>query len=339
MSLLIVYLYIVIPLCCMIDLHRVSPKSDGLNKESSLELRGVGMIMIILTHATAGAPKAASFFWSVTGIVGVSICFFLSGYGLYKSWRNKENYLQRFLLKKIVRLLLPYSVIYFLYLISCILLKEGLSLTRTLFELFTLRMGDSPLWYIKVQLLLYVFFYFSFRCWRQEHRKVIWVALLTLAYYIIATLFEIPEYWYNTCLYFPLGIFLARYEKRIFPLLVELKSQLISLGGLLLIYGVIYYRGWIIPIIVENTYMTTFIICLIGLASCFTGSKCLKIFGSYSMEVYLIHSFLLNNGIFGLFDPRKVISYVLLFSITLLIAVPINQISNYYMMKSFQKDN
>ena len=337
MSLLIVFLYIVIPLCCLIGIHRVSSVSKELDKDSSLELRGVGMIMIVLTHATAGAPLNASFFWSVTGIVGVALCFFLSGYGLFKSWKNKENYLQAFLPKKLVRVLAPYIIVYALFIASCMLLKEKLPLTRAFFELATLQMGRSPLWYMKVQLLLYVLFYISFRFSKQEHMKIIMQALLTFAYYSIAILLDIPDYWYNTCLFFPLGLILARYEKQLIPILVGMKSQLISLAILMLTYGVIYFRGWIIPVLVENTYMITFIICLIGAASYFTGSKCLKIMGRYSMEVYLIHSFLLNNRIFGLFAPEKVFSYIVLFSLTLLLAVLINQISNAFMLLTVKR--
>ncbi len=328
MSLLIVFLYIVIPLCSLIGVHRVSSIRNELKKDSSLELRGVGMIMIVLTHATVGAPLNASFFWSVTGIVGVALCFFLSGYGLFKSWKKKENYLQEFLPKRFVRVLSPYIIVYAIFVASCILLKEKLPLTRAFFELVTLQMGRSPLWYMKVQLLLYLLFYISFRFSKQEHMKIIMLALSTFAYYFIAILLDIPDYWYNTCLFFPLGLILARYEKQLFPILVGIKSQLISLVVLFLTYGVIYFRGWIIPVLVENTYMITFIICLIGVSSYFSGSKFLKIMGKYSMEVYLIHSFLLNNRIFGLFAPEKTPSYIMLFCLTLLLAVPINHASN-----------
>ena len=256
---------------------------------------------------------------------------------MYKSWKRKDDYLKNFLPQKITRLLLPYIIVYSLYLISCLLLNEEKTLPRILFELVTLQMGRSLLWYIKIQLLLYLFFFVSFYFVQQERGKVIMLALLTITYYIVAKAYDMPDYWYNTCLFFPLGVFLAYYEKTVFPVLTGRATQLMSLGALLFTYCVVYFRGWIIPILVDGAYMMTFIICLIGMASHFTGSKCLKMLGRYSMEVYLIHLFLLSNRVFGLFDPENVVSYILLFAFILLLAVPINQISNRYLMQSLQR--
>ena len=92
---------------------------------------------------------------------------------------------------------------------------------------------------------------------------------------------------------------------------------------LVLSFAVVYFRGWAISVLADGAYMLSFDLCLIGLSGRYCGSAFLRQLGRYSMEIYLVHSFLLNYGLFSLFHAERGVSYYLLFAFTFAISIPI----------------
>lgn len=313
MVLLFLFFYCFLPGVSIIGLRK-HDYSSQLRKDTTTELRGLGMLLIILAHAVGTYINNITFFFYVSAVLGVGSCFFLSGYGLYKSFLTKERYLDRFLVFKFARILIPFTVLFILT-VTYSLLTGKFNLSQKIIELFTLRIDELLLWYLKIQLLLYLFFYLSFRF--LSKRAIIGVFVLTIVYILVAWTAGLVSYWYNSCIFFPFGILIAKYDQKIIPLLYNKLCVLISFFVFILIFLLIFFFGRMgIEYIINTVYIISFIALMLFFFNRWTGSIVLSFFGKCSMEVYLIHLLLLKYNLFGLFSPDKVISYILLLGIT-----------------------
>ena len=80
LSLIIVF-YFVIPAICLIGVEKKPISALLIEKDTAIELRGLSMLLIILAHAVGTDSNYATFFFYVSAILGVGMCFLLSGYG------------------------------------------------------------------------------------------------------------------------------------------------------------------------------------------------------------------------------------------------------------------
>ncbi len=314
MMLFALTMYVFLPALCLFGVRKKAA-DNTLSKDITTEIRGIGMLLIVLAHAVEQRDDTAAFFFYVSAVLGVGACFFVSGYGLYKSFASKKDYLDRFLLSKFSRVLVPYFLLFIISLIFRIVLKDSISLKDVFLELITLRMDGLLLWYLKIQLLLYVFFFLSFRFFSEK--KIVALFVFTIIYIIIAWKSGLTAYWYNTCLFFLLGVVFAKYEKKLLPVITSKFGTLVSLGTFLFLFLVIFFFGRLnIEFIIDFFYIFSFVAFILSLLSFFSGSKVLSFSGKYSMEIYLIHLLLLRRSMFGLFSSDKLWSYLLLLAAT-----------------------
>ncbi len=90
----------------------VSDDIIAFDKDSSLALRGICSIEIMLGHIGIAVDSAVLFPNCKAGILFVGVFFALSGYGLMYSMQHKENYLKKFLWNRFPQILLPAYIIY-----------------------------------------------------------------------------------------------------------------------------------------------------------------------------------------------------------------------------------
>lgn len=319
----------IIPILLSLFFIKKQEKNNILSKDATLSVRGIGMLLIVFAHAIEGTVNTYTFFIYVSAILGVSACFLVSGYGLYFSFEKKENYLKGFLFQKFFRLLIPYLIFFVISIIYKLITKQVVDISNIVYELLTLQLDGLLLWYLKIQLLFYVFFYISFKFIKNKNISIVLLIVLTVIYYILAWQFNLKSYWYNTCLFFPIGILLARFKEYILPLIR--KWYIIVLSGLVFLstFIIIYLFGRMnLDFIIDGIYMISFNTFIIGLYMSISNSHFLKIFGKYSMEIYLSHLLLLNWDLFGIFDSNNGYTYLLLLIATLLFSVPVFIISN-----------
>lgn len=319
----------IIPTLLSLFFIKKQENKNLLSKDATLSIRGIGMLLIVFAHAIEGTVNTYTFFIYVSAILGVSSCFLVSGYGLYLSFEKKENYFKGFLFQKFFRLLIPYLIFFVISIIYKFITKQGVDISSIGYELLTLQLDGLLLWYLKIQLLLYLFFYISFKFIKNKNISIALLIVLTVTYYTIAWQFELKSYWYNTCLFFPIGILLARFKECILPLIK--KWYIMVLSGLicLITFIVIYLFGRMnLDFLIDNIYMISYNVFIIGLFLNISNSYFLKIFGKYSMEIYLSHLLLLNWDLFGIFDSNNGFTYLLLLIVTVIFSVPVFIISN-----------
>lgn len=194
-----------------------------LNISDTYSLRGLAMLMIIISHTFNGYPynDAAYYFPSwihglhlyMWGNAGVAVFLFLSGYGLFITL-NQKNIDKKYILSKVKRLLLPF-IIYWIVEIIVLLIFNRQEISPHLFkEIATLSIHpDVENWFFKVIVVIYVVTLLIFKCRISNPIRIAILFILAFAYIFIMKDLGFGQWWYDTILCFPIGaIFAHRYK-------------------------------------------------------------------------------------------------------------------------------
>lgn len=320
---LAIVLYIIVPLLCLIGIKYDKDEKNILSKDDTLTMRGIGMLFIVFTHMVKGNICPSTYFFYVSGGVGVAICFLVSGYGLHVSFKKKSNYLHPFWGSKILRLLVPFIVIYIMYLGLSLVRGDIITLAGIVKDILTVTIPGVTFWYLKIQLLLYVIFYVSYRLFSDVRYKMISVVVLTIIYVVLAKICGLELFWYNSCLFFALGLYVAEYQDKILYFLRNKLVFVINSLFCMILYLVLYFFGRLgIDWLFDTVYMMLFCGLALWLVQKWKESVVLRTLGYYSIEVYLIHTV-----IGGYFDAIRPINYILLPLVSFCIGMPVHWIT------------
>lgn len=228
-----------------------------LPKEFSVALKGALSLFIVGTHISSLCQPDEALLWlrvcNLLTPLALVFFFFLSGYGLMTQLRLRTlrtptpipsalwmGWLPRRLWGLIKPFLFFYAVaLFFLF------AGEGFNhipqaLERLKFNLLIWKFGipgpETAAWYLLELILLYVFFYFSFRYVRRWGRAVLVLILLTLLLMLAAWQASFGYYWLRYPLCFSVGVAYAIYERSIYK---QIKSyRILCLPAVLLLMGV-----------------------------------------------------------------------------------------------------
>ncbi len=93
---------------------RRSDSDSILSVENCNYLRGVFSVMIIIFHVSKETDILYPVF-KYCSVIAVGSFFFISGLGLMKGYLNKQDYEGDYLIKRFVRVVLPYLIMTFVY--------------------------------------------------------------------------------------------------------------------------------------------------------------------------------------------------------------------------------
>lgn len=151
----------------------------------SKSIRGLAALGIILHHISQESTfqHAQGFgrygvldFFVNRGFFFVAVFFFFSGFGLIKNLNTKENYLDGFLKKRVVKtMLVPFYVNVLLYAVYLAVCRVKMPLIQWVTNFLGITMMNFYAWYPIVAIILYLAFYFIFK--NVKNRK--------LAYFLI----------------------------------------------------------------------------------------------------------------------------------------------------------
>jgi len=279
-------------LCCIAIFHR-KEEYALFDLAHTLPLRGILATLVVLGHldtVVSAQTKILMPFHMATP--AVAVFFFMSGYGLMLSFSKKSgSYLQNFILKASIKLLIPLLVTTCLYQGMLFILGD-FSIEKILIDLASGK--ETPLihsWYVYALFLFYILYYIVLK-YNNETKK--WMGgiliLLMLIYYVVTRyILNWPFYWWLTCMAFPMGFFYSRYEGKIkmflkdnywvtFPIIIGLLSIKLLSGMYTPFFAELPYilLGPIIAIILYRIPLPI-------------GNKILNFLGSLSFEIYLTH--------------------------------------------------
>ena len=246
------YLLAFIVLLFGVRFNRNGFYSDNLGIEQANAVKGFFILMVFFGHCVLTIKNAGYAFpnvldawgeriWSGFGQLIVVMFLFYSGYGVMESYKEKGwEYLRNFPRKRILTTLLNFDIAVLFFVALDLILGINLDFKQIGLSLLAWESVGNSHWYIFIILFCYIAAYLGFRLLRNENAKssslVFFIAFLGM----FGLAYKKPEWWYNTLLCFPAGMFLSVYKGRIigffqknYPLVL-----LASLGLFLLLHFV-----------------------------------------------------------------------------------------------------
>ena len=299
------------------------------SKEQTNWLRGIAIVGIAYSHYLVKLDIINPYYWQVgfLGIFGVAIFLFLSGYSAMISLVNKQDYLHKYIPKRLSRLYLPFIVSFIIY--SVILLINGYKFSLfNIVDIFILSLPGVLNWYLKVQLGLYLLFYVSAKLIKNKNVLLGAMYLFCAIYMVIGYVLNLDNFWYESCWMFPLGMTFALNKDRVYNLINKkyFCKFVVSLIILIISYMPVFMYGGVLT---EIIFVIGFIQFMIVFCVRFEGSSKIGLFlGIYSLEFYLSHTIV--PSIIGLFykGSENLITYIIFMIVSICLAFLIKKISN-----------
>lgn len=314
---------------------------DYLGVQSTNGLKGFLALGIVFHHLSEWITTGTEFSnFSYMGTYIVSVFFFLSGYGLYVQNERKENYLDNFLVKRLSRILIPFIFISSIYLIYRSI--NGQALTTSFFmNLF--KKGSTITyngWFVDIIILMYVFFYISFKIFSNRTVAILVNTLLIGGYIILAIKLGYGFWWYNSSLPFVLGLLWAKNKKYIDEILNKYYFIiLMCITGLLFIshqYSFVlkklhlvdsYSYGFAANL--DNIIFTLFSILILRKID--FSNKYLLFLGKISFELYMIHGLVMS--VFGKYFVTSRLNDVIFTILVLIVSISLAWLINLIIKK------
>jgi len=325
----LVYLYYIVLVVILFRGAEVCKKKTWNEEFMSLSqtkyLQGFFAICVMLHHAAQKtcAPwhdpqytvHGLDFFVNI-GYLFVSVFLFCSGYGLYKSYKQKENYLQGFVKRRILPLVLAYYSTGLIFFVVRLLMGQKMSGSLMICYLSGAMLCNMNAWFVIALPIFYLGFYLTFRFLKKDgwalFATIFWVFLYTLLGTIVDhnDWWLCGEWWYNSVHLFSIGLLFARFEK---PVIAHVKKfypmyLLLAIAGLLFFYPLsgytqdvfsYYGENWNAPDKVQRRWICLMSQMAVSCAFVFMvfllnmkiriGNKVLKFMGALTLEFYLIH--------------------------------------------------
>jgi peptidoglycan/LPS O-acetylase OafA/YrhL len=296
----------------LIILATVKPRviSEWLPASLSAELKGVAILMIVLSHIGYYLVNDTHFLWplSIMAGVGVNLFLFLSGYGLTVSQLKKNLSLSEFYQHRLLKIFIPYWLLLLVMVpLDIFLLKinyAGPFMVRAAVGIIThadlYADFNSPLWYFTFIIGYYLLFPLVFS---QKRPWLSAVILTALGFGLVAWSPDFLEnvlYLYRVhVLAFPLGV-LAAWAVTKLPrpefLAAKIRGRQAVAYGLILVLAVAVFVYANVYSGVGGNYQIEQLMSLLAGAALLIifllkkwESRALYWVGVYSYEIYLWH--------------------------------------------------
>ena len=302
-----------------------------LPKEFSVALKGALSLFIVGTHISSLCQPDEALLWlrvcNLLTPLALVFFFFLSGYGLMTQLRlrtlrtsttSPATLWAGWLPRRLWGLTKPFLFFYAVALFSLFAgfgfdhIPQALAQLKVNFIIWKVGV-PGPLfvaWYLLELMVLYVFFYFSFRYVRRWGRAVLVLVGLTLLLMLVAWQVGFGYYWLRYPLCFSVGVVYAIYERNIYK---RVKAcRLICLAFTLLLGGVYIWSVQTFPnqplVLLITSHLAYFAlpVMLTALSKVWGATdlfmrrahgpvgSALMWLGGISLEVYLLHMSFVN---------------------------------------------
>jgi len=299
----------------------------------SKEIQGFLAVFIIfhqteitLEHLEAGTRDMFQFAdYKYYGILAVAFFFFSSGFGLIKRWMTDESYIKGFMKRRTFTVLVPFFICNYIYLTDALLgnIREGKSFkfVEVICSFFGLFLINNQMWFAVEIMILYIVFRIVFSRVKKAGTGIL---IMTFAVLIMMAIGFLSghsdsmlmsywfkgEWWYNTLLMFPVGMFYAYKEERINKVINRAYAAILIGASVLLVIMDFIHRNLIDNLIywtefygsnhpyidklaglgVETVLEIVFLIVVITIISRLKfGNPVLKFLGKISLETIMIN--------------------------------------------------
>jgi peptidoglycan/LPS O-acetylase OafA/YrhL len=217
-----------------------------------------------------------------------------SAYGDIVQLENNIDYADGRVLKKIVKLMLPYELINFIYIACYFLMNEDKKISLVL-KSFMYPYLNPMAWYLFSLLFFEIVLIFVYRKIFSNRIRCLSIYVIAALYICVCKLLDMGSHWYVSCVAFPIGVTLGLYDEKIFRFLKK-KCYIFLFGLILSLIAMYVYHNiskstlFKLPRGIYLMLMSVLFACIV---SCFCQclyikNKFLNFVGNISFELYLI---------------------------------------------------
>lgn len=271
------------------------------------------------------------------GYYFVGIFLLCSGYGLYKSYKEKPNYLKGFFGRRILPVILAYYSTGIIFLIVRLLMGQKMNVKQFFIYLTGLQLSNPNTWFVIALPIMYFGFYLAFKFCKNENVALFLTCLIVFLYTLLGTFIDHNnwwmrgEWWYNSVHFFSMGLLFARFEKSIINKVKKHYVLYLALAfiSIFVLYFFSEYTQNVFSYYGENFHADFKVlrrwVCLLSqiAASCSfvffvfmlglkikIGNKVLAFMGTITLEFYLIHGLFVELFGFNFIDVVPSLYYI-----------------------------
>ena len=326
------YLIFVIAFLLGMRFKKKSINDNYLNKDTTTIINGMFVITIFFSHFISYIDNFNRYDYiliNILEIIGqlmVTSFLFYSGYGIYESIKNKKNYIKSFFKKRFIPTYINFVIAVLMFVIINLILGNYYSI-KTILLSFTgyMSIGNSN-WYMLAIFSLYIFVLICFneRIKIKSIYRIIILTILTVIYIYVISRFK-DNYYIDTILCFPMGMFYSYYKEKINLLMKKNYYLWYSIVFIFLLATYFLSRQYA-NIVTYNLLAIAFIIFVVISTMKFTfQSKTMTFLGVHTFWIYILERIpmiILEDKL------NKYLYLIICLIVTIVLSVFMNKIMN-----------
>ncbi len=313
-----------------------------LDHAFSNTIKGIAMLLILYHHTYI--YNSQNFWFFIGGgwcFFGVSLFFFISGFGLTKSYMIKKYAIFQFIKRRFLRLWPTIILCMLLRWLMSPILNKHFPFPRDLIHLLGFQewfIVAITFWYINFILIFHFVQNVKDRILILIFLSFILTCLLGITTNTINSFSQKASLWIRFPFSFILGVLFAFYEKDIFKTIIERKLFILIFSFLILFLATkSYLRFCFLTYFVFDILSIPFILTIVFFLYQFKlNFKVLQFVGKHSLSLYLIQVPILKYSIFlhSNMNPKLglIISLIIIFIFAWIVSLASN-----YLLKIFEK--
>lgn len=166
-------------------------------------------------------------FFENLGTLFVGFFFLCSGYGLIVSFEIKNHYLDTFVKKRVLMVLVPFFICNYIYMFTTQIFGQDFTTKELIQAFFGVLLLNDHMWFVVEIMILYMLFYFVFRYIKKDFVRFTvigcFIVIMIIGSFLSGhdnTVYQQAnwfrgEWWYNTTILFFVGMLFGKYRDRL----------------------------------------------------------------------------------------------------------------------------
>ena len=289
------FIYLIFIVIFLVGLKFVKDNPDYLSKDTTTIINGMMVITVFFSHFMTYITKSNIYdehmlsFLSLVGQLMVTSFLFYSGYGIYESIKNKKNYMSTFFKKRFIPTFVNFAIAVILFIIVNLIIGNNYSIEKILLAFTGWESIGNSNWYM---LAIFVLYIFVMLCFNEKIKvknayRILVLTMLTAIYVYLVTRFK-DNYYVDTVLCFPIGVWYSYFKDKISDLLTK-KYWIVLVGAILLLVASYYLKNNLYNVYTYNLFAILFIILIVILTRKIkVNNKIITFFGVHTFWIYIL---------------------------------------------------
>ena len=268
---------------------------EYFSKSYTMMLRSFFTFLVFFRHyseyviQTSFWTRSYVLFTKVIGQLMVGTFFYLSGFGLTQTYKNKGNdYIKRFNKTHTAKVIFQFWIALLFFIVFNAIVKRTYQLRTVVLSFIAWDNIGNSNWYVFATIYTYLLFWFSHTIFRNDYKKANIVIVIGVILYSIVIFRFKPDYWYSTIFCFPTGVIVSTYKNEIDKVLLSKKNYLLVILLLLFtsVFTIMRYKHVLLYIV--SCVLFCFVLTSISTFLTYKNNVIINWIGKNSFGIYLL---------------------------------------------------